>query len=207
MGRLTGRSVKEVQANRLEIAQEFAARNGVVLVLKGDRTIIAFPDGETWINPTGSPSMATGGTGDILTGMIAGLLAQHPDDPKRAIIGAVWLTGAAANWPARVWASNRSRPGPSDRTPRRHGATPPTPQKRGQTDFKLDPISKLLWAIETASDEETRAAGRHISTLLPVQGVVLLSGDLGAGKTTITKGMVPAGASPTLRRFRARPTL
>jgi ADP-dependent NAD(P)H-hydrate dehydratase / NAD(P)H-hydrate epimerase len=64
-------------------------------VLKGDRTLIAFPDGETWVNPTGSPSMATGGTGDILTGMIAGLVAQHTENWKRAVIAAVWLHGRA----------------------------------------------------------------------------------------------------------------
>ena len=93
MARLTGLSTKDVQADRLGVAQNFAAQQGVVMVLKGDRTVIAFPDGETWINPTGSSSMATGGTGDILTGMIAGLLAQHPDDPKRAVIGATWLHG------------------------------------------------------------------------------------------------------------------
>ena len=75
MARLTGLSTKDVQADRLGVAQNFAAEQGVVMVLKGDRTVIAFPDGETWINPTGSPAMATGGTGDILTGMIAGLLA------------------------------------------------------------------------------------------------------------------------------------
>lgn len=93
MSRLTGKTTKDVQANRLEVAQEFAAQHQVVLVLKGDRTVIAFPDGDTWINPTGSPAMATGGTGDLLTGMIAGFLAQHPDDPKLAVPGAVWLHG------------------------------------------------------------------------------------------------------------------
>ena len=93
MSRLTGKSVKEVQADRLAIAQSFARETGAVVVLKGDRTLIAFPEGETWINPTGSPSMATGGTGDILTGMIAGLFAQHPNDWKRAVVAAVWLHG------------------------------------------------------------------------------------------------------------------
>jgi NAD(P)H-hydrate epimerase len=93
MGRLTGKSVKEVQADRLGLAQGFAKKTGACLVLKGDRTVIAFPDGETWVNPTGSPSMATGGTGDILTGMTAGLIAQHPKDWKRALVAAVWLHG------------------------------------------------------------------------------------------------------------------
>ncbi len=99
MSRLTGKSVKEVQADRLNTAQTFAGETGATVVLKGDRTIIAFPDGETWVNPTGSPAMATGGTGDILTGMIAGLVAQHPPTDKNpngwkhAVIAAVWLHG------------------------------------------------------------------------------------------------------------------
>ena len=99
MSRLTGKSVKEVQANRLNIAQSFASETGATVVLKGDRTVTAFPDGETWVNPTGSPAMATGGTGDILTGMIAGLIAQHSparengEAWKRAVIAAVWLHG------------------------------------------------------------------------------------------------------------------
>jgi hydroxyethylthiazole kinase-like uncharacterized protein yjeF len=93
MGRLTGKSTKQVQADRLEMAQSYAGKTGATVVLKGDRTVIAFPDGETWINPTGSPSMATGGTGDILTGMIAGAIAQNPKDWKRAVVAAVWLHG------------------------------------------------------------------------------------------------------------------
>lgn len=103
MSRLTGKAVKEVQEDRIGIAQRFASTNGVTLVLKGDRTVIAFPDGETWINPTGSPSMATGGTGDILTGMIAGLVAQHTKDWKRAVIAAVWLHGRCGELGAEKW--------------------------------------------------------------------------------------------------------
>lgn len=93
MGRLASKSTKEIQSDRLGTAQRFAHDTGATVVLKGDRTIVAFPDGETWVNPTGSPSMATGGTGDILTGMIAGSISQHPDDWKRALIAAVWLHG------------------------------------------------------------------------------------------------------------------
>jgi NAD(P)H-hydrate epimerase len=94
MSRLTGKTIKEVQADRMTMARDFAKQYGVTLVLKGDHTVIAFPDGETWVNPTGSPSMATGGTGDILTGMTAGMVAQHiKGDWKRAIVAAVWLHG------------------------------------------------------------------------------------------------------------------
>jgi hydroxyethylthiazole kinase-like uncharacterized protein yjeF len=93
MSRLMGISTKEVQADRLQNAQSLANLSGAAIVLKGDRTVIAFPGGETWVNPTGSPSMATGGTGDILTGMTAGMVAQHPNDWQRAVCAAVWLHG------------------------------------------------------------------------------------------------------------------
>lgn len=101
MSRLMGIPTKQVQAARLENAQDFAKRTGAAIVLKGDRTIIAFPDGETWVNPTGSPAMATGGTGDILTGMTAGLVAQHPNDWKRAVCAAVWLHGRCGELAAK----------------------------------------------------------------------------------------------------------
>jgi NAD(P)H-hydrate repair Nnr-like enzyme with NAD(P)H-hydrate dehydratase domain len=68
-----------------------------VLVLKGDRTIVALPDGSAWINPTGNPGMATGGTGDILTGMTAGIIGQMPNDYARAAIAAVYLHGLAGD--------------------------------------------------------------------------------------------------------------
>jgi NAD(P)H-hydrate epimerase len=107
MGRLVGKSAKEVQADRLTLAQNFSSQTGATVVLKGDRTIIAFPDGETWVNPTGSPALAKGGTGDILTGIIAGLVAQHvaqhPQDWRRAVIAAVWLHGRAGELAAAHW--------------------------------------------------------------------------------------------------------
>jgi hydroxyethylthiazole kinase-like uncharacterized protein yjeF len=85
------------------VSQDLAQRSGATVVLKGDRTIIAFPDGETWVNPTGSPAMATGGTGDILTGMIAGMIAQHPKHWKRAVVAAVWLHGRCGELAGRRW--------------------------------------------------------------------------------------------------------
>jgi len=101
MSRLMGISTKEVQADRLGNAQGMAKKSGATIVLKGDRTVIAFPDGGTWVNPTGSPSMATGGTGDVLTGMTAGMVAQHPKDWKRAVCAAVWLHGRCGELAAR----------------------------------------------------------------------------------------------------------
>jgi NAD(P)H-hydrate epimerase len=103
MGRLVNKSSKEVQADRLPLAQQLANKSNATVVLKGDRTIIAFPDGETWVNPTGSPALAKGGTGDILTGIIAGLVAQHQKDWKRAVIAAVWLHGRAGELAGAHW--------------------------------------------------------------------------------------------------------
>jgi len=93
MARLAAKSTADVQKDRLATARSFASERGVTLVLKGERTLIAFPDGRVWINPTGTPAMGTGGTGDVLTGMISGMLAQFPDNPSRAVAAAVYLHG------------------------------------------------------------------------------------------------------------------
>jgi NAD(P)H-hydrate epimerase len=96
MSRLTGLSVTEVQKDRVGVARAFAERYGVFVVLKGQRSLIACPDERVLVNPSGTPGMATGGSGDILTGLIAGLLAQFPDtDPSVVIAGAVYLHGLA----------------------------------------------------------------------------------------------------------------
>lgn len=97
MARLAGVSTQEIQADRLHTARRFATERGVTLVLKGQRTIVAFPDGTAWINPTGGPGLATGGSGDILTGLIAGFLAQFPGNLRQALLAAVWLHGRAGD--------------------------------------------------------------------------------------------------------------
>ena len=97
MARLTGLSVKQIQADRVPTARAFAAAHHCTVVLKGYRTAIVPPDGHAYINPTGNPGMATGGTGDVLTGMIAGFLAQHPQDVTRATAAAVYLHGLAGD--------------------------------------------------------------------------------------------------------------
>ncbi|MGA2712368.1 MAG: NAD(P)H-hydrate dehydratase [Bryobacteraceae bacterium] len=101
MSRLTGLSIRDIQADRIAVARSFAGSRNVIVVLKGERTLIGFPDGRVWINPTGSPAMATGGTGDILTGMVSGLMGQFPKDPDRAIAAAVYLHGLAGEIAAR----------------------------------------------------------------------------------------------------------
>ncbi len=77
MSRLIGKTVDDVIANRIGVAEEFARTRNAYVVLKGHRTVVACPNGMVYINPTGNPGMATGGTGDILTGIIAALLAQE----------------------------------------------------------------------------------------------------------------------------------
>ena len=93
MSRLTGKSVAETAADRVGAAQALAAGKNVCVVLKGERSLIAFPDGRVSINPTGTPALATGGVGDILTGLIAGFLGQFPNRPEQAVIAAVYLHG------------------------------------------------------------------------------------------------------------------
>ena len=81
--------------DRVADARAYAMQHGIVLVLKGQRSLVAFPDGHVYVNPTGTPAMAKAGSGDILTGLIAGLLAQFPGFTKQAILAAVWLHGQA----------------------------------------------------------------------------------------------------------------
>lgn len=98
MARLAGISTKEVQANREPLAREFAIRHQITLVLKGWRTLIAHPDGAMAINTTGNPGMAKGGSGDILTGIVAAMVAQHPNQVADAVNAAVYLHGLAADF-------------------------------------------------------------------------------------------------------------
>ena len=101
MARLAATSVSEIQSNRLHQARMFAREKGVTLVLKGSRTLIAHPDETVAVNTSGNPGMAKGGSGDMLTGIIAGVLAQFPDDAARAVEAAVYLHGFAADLAVR----------------------------------------------------------------------------------------------------------
>lgn len=96
MSRLVNESVAEVQKDRIGCARTFARRFGVHVILKGARTVIAHPDGDVFINPSGNPGMASGGMGDVLTGMIAGLVAQGYS-PRKAAHAGVYLHGKAAD--------------------------------------------------------------------------------------------------------------
>ncbi len=97
MARLMGTSIPAVQKDRLGVARKFAREHELIVVLKGHRTLVVAPNGDAWVNTTGNPGMATGGTGDILAGMVAGMLAQHPKQAFMAVIAAVHLHGLAGD--------------------------------------------------------------------------------------------------------------
>jgi NAD(P)H-hydrate epimerase len=97
MSRLVSTPIAEIVKNRVDVARSFATYRNVIVVLKGSPTVIAAPDGQVYVNTTGNAGMATGGTGDVLTGIIASLVAQKSDDPLSATIGAVYLHGLAGD--------------------------------------------------------------------------------------------------------------
>jgi NAD(P)H-hydrate epimerase len=99
--RLLGASIADVQNDRIASARRLAAESGAVVALKGARTVVAAPDGRVALNPTGNPGMATGGTGDVLTGIAGGLLAQGAG-PAAALHAAVYLHGLAGDLAAET---------------------------------------------------------------------------------------------------------
>lgn len=98
--RLSGLTVEEIQRDRVEAAHRFAQEYGVVLVLKGHHTVVAAPDRDPLVNPTGNAGMATGGSGDVLAGVIGSLAAQGMNAYDAAVCG-VYLHGAAGDAAAR----------------------------------------------------------------------------------------------------------
>jgi ADP-dependent NAD(P)H-hydrate dehydratase / NAD(P)H-hydrate epimerase len=96
MARLLGCTIDDIQSRRLEVAQKAAAEWNAFVILKGHQTILASSNGQAWINSTGNPGMATGGTGDVLTGILAGLVAQHGMTANVLAFG-VYLHGLAGD--------------------------------------------------------------------------------------------------------------
>ena len=170
MSRLTGRTIAEIQADRIAAARALATSRKVVVVLKGERTLIGFPDGRVWINPTGSPAMAKGGTGDILTGMVSGLMGQFPRRSRSRDCGR-GLSAFAGRRNGRA-ASNGA-----DRDRHRPAAI----SCRGHS-----------WNHEHSTRTLKKRPSRSaVNSPVSLQdGVVLLIGNLGAGKTTLAKGIV-----------------
>lgn len=95
MARLTGLEIAEIEADRINIAKKYAEQWQAIVVLKGAPTVIGCPNGTVYVNSTGNSSLATGGSGDVLTGIIAGLAAQEISLQEAAICG-VYLHGLAA---------------------------------------------------------------------------------------------------------------
>ncbi|MBM3314590.1 NAD(P)H-hydrate dehydratase, partial [candidate division WOR-3 bacterium] len=96
LGRLLGTSAADINARRVEVARDFAGRHRCILVLKGAATVVAEPQGRVFVNPTGNSGLGSGGTGDVLTGLLTGLIAQGVP-PLDAAIVAVFLHGRAAD--------------------------------------------------------------------------------------------------------------
>lgn len=96
MARLVGLTTEELDQDRIYITRQSAMDWGSIVVLKGARTIVAFPDGEVYININGNAGMATGGTGDVLTGVIAALIAQGLSSHEAALVG-VYIHGLAGD--------------------------------------------------------------------------------------------------------------
>jgi NAD(P)H-hydrate epimerase len=96
MSRLVDRSAEEIDQERIEVVRSFAREHGVILLLKGRPTAIGLPDGEVYLNPTGNTGLAKGGSGDVLAGMIGGLLAGGVSPRDAALLGA-YLHGLAAD--------------------------------------------------------------------------------------------------------------
>ncbi len=96
MARLCDTTTEDIQSNRVKFAKRFAVENNVYLVLKGSNTIVATPNGKIFFNTTGNDGLATGGSGDVLSGMIVSRLAQGYD-PLTAVLNSVWIHGAVAD--------------------------------------------------------------------------------------------------------------
>ena len=102
MSRLTGSSVPSLEADRIRTAQQFASEHDLTLVFKGAPTVTGLANGDVWINSTGNSGMATGGMGDVLTGIIAGLMAQGVSSERAAALG-VYIHGLAGDMTAEVF--------------------------------------------------------------------------------------------------------
>ncbi|MGH7347839.1 MAG: NAD(P)H-hydrate dehydratase, partial [Candidatus Rokuibacteriota bacterium] len=96
MARMLGARVDEIQRDRIEVTREFATRHRAYVVLKGARSVIGAPDGRVYVNPTGNPGMASGGTGDVLTGVLGAFLARGME-PAAALYSSVYLHGSAGD--------------------------------------------------------------------------------------------------------------
>ena len=102
MARLTGMDIKDITESPIEVAGKFDKEMGVVVLLKGATTVVAHPDGRIYLNSTGNSGMATGGSGDVLTGLIAALVAQGYSTYDAAVYGS-FIHGRAGDYAMKKW--------------------------------------------------------------------------------------------------------
>ena len=187
MARLVGCTVEDLQADRIGIATDFAKRHKLYVVLKGYRTLIVTPDEKVFVNPTGCPGMATGGTGDVLAGMLGAWLAQLLD-AEAACKVAVYLHGSAGeladadNGEVSMTAGDLvDHIGDAilEVTARRRVATSQGHRVSDRTDQR------------STNSEQRDALDRVGARPRPARWArcLLLSGDLGAGKTAFVRGL------------------
>ena len=186
LGRLLGVPTSDVTRNRLQAAQEAAKRSGAVVLAKGARTVIAGGAGWSLVNPTGTPGLASGGAGDVLTGAIGALLAQGLPRPGG---------GSRRRLAARPWRGARGRafPGRGSRREPRRGAV------AGRAGGAPARMTEEPLSFEAALPDvvATEALGARIAALVRPGDLLLLEGPLGAGKTTLVRGLVAAlGGDP-----------
>jgi len=205
MARLAGIRNSDVQADRIGAAEAFARKHGCCLVLKGARTVVAEPDGQVHINPTGNAALSSGGSGDVLTGLIAGFLARGWPPGKAAVTG-VYLHGLAADRLSEDMgqsgilagelldvipglASSLARAEWPLRQPRWNETFIILSNPFNTKGLLIRALEEKTFTITTESDQDTIRVGQEIGRLLLEGDVVGLAGELGSGKTWLTKGI------------------
>jgi tRNA threonylcarbamoyl adenosine modification protein YjeE len=169
-----GTESKEVIKDRVAAVRDFATKNNVILVLKGERVLVGSPDGRVIVNPTGNSGLGKAGNGDTLTGILVGFVAQAVQmkiDMVETVVAACYVAGMAG-----------------DVAERKYG-------KRVMTasdvrECLVDVFESFGGKLKSNSPDETFAFGEQFAAGLRAGDVVLLYGGLGAGKTLLTKGIL-----------------
>ena len=187
MARLVGCTVEDLQVDRIGIATDFAKRHKLYVVLKGYRTIIVTPDEKVFVNPTGCPGMATGGTGDVLAGMLGAWLAQLLD-AEAACKLAVYLHGSAGEL---ADADNGEVSMTAGDLVEHIGDAilEVTARRRVAVNKSRVTAAPIHDPIDLRRPRRRARSRSQLAGDLVAGSVLLLSGDLGAGKTAFVRGL------------------